>query len=395
MVEKKHIILGVSGSIAAYKAVYLTRLFVEARAHVWPMLTAAGARFVGPLTFSALTGNRAVTDMWSASEAGEINHVELAHRADLLVLAPATADLLARLALGRADDPLAAVALSTQAPWLVAPAMESGMWNNPATQKNVETLRERGAQFVMPTAGRLASGATGVGRMAEPEDIFEAALGRLTSQDLHGKKVVVTAGPTREYFDPVRFISNPSSGKMGFAVARVARRRGAEVVLITGPSNLVPPPDVHVDRIETTAELLTACQNALQDADILVMAAAPGDFSPASRQTTKSKKPTAAFQAALEPTVDVLKTLAPRKAGCFVVGFAAETHDVNERAKAKLEAKDLDLVVANDITLPDAGFGTDTNVVTIISRDGSAARLPALSKVAVAEEILDRVVTAL
>jgi len=269
------------------------------------------------------------------------------------------------------------------------------MWNNPATQKNVETLRERGAQFVMPTAGRLASGATGVGRMAEPEDIFEAALGRLTSQDLHGKKVVVTAGPTREYFDPVRFISNPSSGKMGFAVARVARRRGAEVVLITGPSNLVPPPDVHVDRIETTAELLTACQNALQDADILVMAAAPGDFSPASRQTTKSKKPTAAFQAALEPTVDVLKTLAPRKAGCFVVGFAAETHDVNERAKAKLEAKDLDLVVANDITLPDAGFGTDTNVVTIISRDGSAARLPALSKVAVAEEILDRVVTAL
>jgi phosphopantothenoylcysteine decarboxylase/phosphopantothenate--cysteine ligase len=391
MVNAKNIVLGVAGSIAAYKAVYLVRLCVEAGAEVWPILTASGARFVGPLTFSALTRHRAIVDMWSASEAGEISHVEIARRADALVLAPATADLLARLAVGRADDPLCAVALATRAPWIVAPAMETGMWENPATQAAVTTLRERGASFVMPGEGHLASGAHGVGRMAEPEVILETIARAVTVQDLAGQRVLVTAGPTRERFDPVRFVTNASSGKMGFAVARVARRRGAEVILVTGPTTLKPPSGVKVEQVESTYELLEACRRHLASATVLVMAAAPADFRPAERAPTKAKKKDKSFSVDMEPTIDVLKTLAPRAAGIVTVGFAAETDNLVAKAQHKLVDKNLDLMVANDVTRTDAGFASDTNVVEIINRGGEHAQLPVMPKESVASEILDRI----
>ncbi len=395
MLKGNQIVLGVSGSIAAYKSAYLTRLFVEAGAEVWPILTRSGARFLAPLTLSALTGHRTVVDMWSASEAGDISHVEMAQRASVLVLAPATADLLARLAAGRADDPLAAVALATEAPWVVAPAMESGMWNDSATQASVRALQERGARFVMPESGHLASGAVGVGRMADPAVEFEETEVAATKKDLRGQRVLVTAGPTREAFDPVRFVTNASSGKMGFAIAAVARRRGADVHLICGPTSVPPPRGVEIERVESTQDLLEACERALATATVLVMAAAPADFRPAVAASRKTKKPTAGFAADLEPTPDVLKTLTPRRGGRVVVGFAAETDNITTKAHAKLEAKDLDLIVANDVTHPEAGFEVDTNIIEIISRDGSSRSFPVMTKEAVANEILNRVVALL
>lgn len=395
MLAGKHVVLGVSGSIAAYKAVYLTRLLVEAGAEVWPILTLSATRFVGPLTFSALTGHRAVTDMWSAAEAGEISHVELAHRAHAFALAPATADLIARLALGRADEPLGAVALSTRAPWVVAPAMEEGMWLNPATQGHVATLVSRGARIVSPGSGALASGREGKGRLADPEHIFEAILSVLAPQDLAGHRLIVTAGPTREPFDPARFLSNASSGKMGYALARVARRRGAQVTLITGPTDLAPPPDVDVVRVTTTLDLLAACQSAISGATALIMAAAPADFRPSAPAPHKRKKtPGERFSVDLESNPDILRTLDARSRGLAVIGFAAESQDLAPNARKKLLDKNLDLVVANDITSPHSGFAVDTNAVLLVSREGDEP-LPVMSKEDVASAILDRLVSIL
>ncbi len=393
MLYEKTVVLGVSGSIAAYKAVYLTRLLLEARARVYPMLTPSAQRFVGALTFSSLTGHRAVTDLWQQAEAGEIGHVEWAHEADVLVLAPATADLIARLAIGRADSPLAAVALATKAPWVVAPAMETGMWQNAATQAHVATLRDRGVRIVGPQEGALASGREGIGRMAEPVDIFAATAAAVAPQDLIGQTILVTAGPTREGFDPVRFVSNASSGKMGYALAREAQRRGAEVILVTGPTHLRAPEGMRVLPVVTTDEMLAACRNNLKESSVVVMAAAPADYRPHSFSAVKTKKAAgvAPFQTEMENTPDILTELNARKDGRVVVGFAAETGAVTEKARAKLKAKDLDMIVANDVTLPDAGFAVDTNAVEIIERDGSQTNLPVMSKDAVAAEILDRV----
>ena len=394
MLKNRHVVLGVSGSIAAYKAVHLARRLVEAGAEVWPILTRAATRFVGPLTFSVLCDHRAIVDMWNASEGGEVNHVELAHRADLLLLAPTTADLLARLGMGRADDPLAAVALATRAPWIVAPAMESGMWEHATTQEHVRVLTARGARFVMPGSGRLASGASGVGRMAEPDEVLAVALMALTSQDLAGQRVLVTAGPTRERFDPVRFISNPSSGKMGYALATMARQRGATVTLVSGPTSLTPPFGVEVVRVETTEEMLRACAAHLGAASVFLMAAAPADHRPVTIASSKIKKQAMGrrFAVELEGTADILLSLRERLSGRVVVGFAAETEDIAVHATEKLQSKNLDLIVANDVTRADSGFGTDTNCVTILDRDGGAERLPVLTKELVADKILDRVV---
>jgi phosphopantothenoylcysteine decarboxylase / phosphopantothenate---cysteine ligase len=394
MLKNRRVLLGVSGSIAAYKAVYLARRLVEAGAEVWPILTPSATRFVGPLTFSVLCGHRAIVDMWSASEGGEVSHVALAHAADLLLLAPATADLLARLSMGRAEDPLAAVALATHAPWIVAPAMESGMWASPATQGNVRTLEGRGARFIMPGSGPLASGAQGVGRMAEPDEILAAAFAALTTQDLAGQRVLVTAGPTREHFDPVRFISNPSTGKMGYALAAVARARGASVTLVTGPSALPPPYDVEVVRVGTAAEMFAACAARIGAVSVLIMAAAPADHRPAAVSPSKVKKATVGerYTVELTSTPDILLSLKDKLAGRVVVGFAAETEDVVAQAADKLSRKNLDLIVANDVTRADAGFGADTNCVSILDRDGGVERLPVLPKERVAERILDRVV---
>ena len=392
MLAGKNVVLGVSGSIAAYKALYLTRLLVEAGAQVWPILTTGALRFVGALSFSTLARRRAVTDMWSPAEEGAVGHVERAHAADVLAIAPATADLLARLAQGRADEPLTAVALSTRAPWVVAPAMEEGMWRHEATQAHVRELVARGARFVAPATGELASGRSGAGRLAEPEEILEAIVAALTPQDLAGRRLVVTAGPTREAFDPARFVANASSGKMGYAVARVARRRGASVVLVSGPTTLVAPTGVELVRVTTTAEMLAACSAALAGADALVMAAAPSDFRPSEASPHKLKKSAAGARLTveLESTPDILRALAPRARGVVAVGFAAESEDVVANARAKLAGKDLDLVVANDITRRDAGFGVDTNAVTLVDAAG-AMELPVQPKEQVAAAILDRV----
>ncbi len=389
--REKHVVLGVAGSIAAYKALYVTRLLVEAKARVSPILTRSATRFVAPLSFSVLSGQRAVTDLWTAAEQGEVGHVELAHQADALLVAPATADLIARLATGRADEPLTAVALSTHAPLIVAAAMESGMWEHPATKEHVETLRNRGATFVWPESGDLASGRSGVGRLAEPEVIVERVAELFAGRDFEGERILVTAGPTREPFDPARFVSNASSGKMGYAIARAARMRGAEVRLVSGPTQIAPPAGVLVERVETTAEMLDACQRHIAWSSALVMAAAPADFSPVEQSREKLKKGREDLTVVLTRTPDILLTLNARKAGRIVVAFAAESRDVLGYAREKLARKDVDMVVANDITEPGAGFASDTNRVDILDRSGQHTALPSLDKDDVAWAILDHV----
>lgn len=389
--REKHVVLGVAGSIAAYKALYVTRLLVEAKARVSPILTRSATRFVAPLSFSVLSGQRAVTDLWTAAEQGEVGHVELAHQADALLVAPATADLIARLATGRADEPLTAVALSTHAPLIIAPAMESGMWEHPATKEHVETLRNRGATFVWPESGNLASGRSGVGRLAEPEVIVERVAELFAGRDFEGERILVTAGPTREPFDPARFVSNASSGKMGYAIARAARMRGAEVRLVSGPTQIAPPAGVLVERVETTAEMLDACQRHIAWSSALVMAAAPADFSPVEQSREKLKKGRDDLTVVLTRTPDILLTLNARKAGRIVVAFAAESRDVLGYAREKLARKDVDMVVANDITEPGAGFASDTNRVDILDRSGQHTALPSLDKDDVAWAILDHV----
>lgn len=389
--REKHVILGVSGSISAYKALYLTRLLVEAKARVSPLLTRAAARFVGPLSFSVLSGERAITDLWSQAQAGEVGHVELAHQADVVVIAPATADTIARLALGRADDPLTAVVLATRAPVVIAPAMESGMWDDVTTQGHVEALSARGYRFVWPESGELASGRSGVGRLAEPETIADAAALALAPKDLAEERVLVTAGPTREAFDPARFVSNASTGKMGFAIADAARQRGAEVRLICGPTSLPPPTGIAVTRVITTQEMLDACRDAIAWSTCLVMAAAPADFAPAAPASHKLKKGPDDLQVTLTRTPDILTTLAARKDGRLVVAFAAESRDVLKYAREKMNRKDADLVVANDITEPGAGFASDTNRVDLVDRSGGHTALPAMAKDDVAWAIMDHV----
>lgn len=390
----KHIVLGVTGSIAAYKALLVTRQLALAGAHVWPVLTQAATRFVAPLSFSVLAGHRAITDLWSAAGDGEVSHVELAHRADALLIAPATADTLARLAQGRADDPLGSIALATRAPLLVAPAMETGMWEHPATREHVATLTSRGVRFVAPQSGELASGRDGVGRLAEPDEIVSQLVRLLTQQDLAGEHLVVTAGPTREALDPARFVSNRSSGKMGFALARAAATRGATVRLITGPTALSSPQGVETTRIETTEQLLAACRDALPTCTALIMAAAPADYRAMAPAANKLKKRAQgdALTLHLVATPDILLALAARTAQRIVIGFAAESHELLPHARAKLEAKDLDLIVANDIGRADAGFEVDTNAVVLLHRDGTTAELGVLPKLEVAHAILDEVV---
>jgi phosphopantothenoylcysteine decarboxylase/phosphopantothenate--cysteine ligase len=391
MLQGKKIVLGVSGSVAAYKAVYLTRLLTDANATVWPVLTAGASRFVGPLSFTVLSRNRTVTDLWSASGGGEIGHVELAHNADAVVIAPATADFIARLAAGRADDPLCALALATRAPRLLAPAMETHMWDHPATQAHLHALEARGWRLAEPVPGPLASGRQGAGRLAEPEALLEAVMALLCPQDLLGETVLVTAGPTRERLDPARFLSNPSTGKMGYAIAREARRRGAHVELISGPTALPAPPGVALTRITSTDELLAACQAKLDGSSALVMAAAPADFRPMAPLAHKQKKEGAPLTLALERTPDVLVTLQARQGRRVVVGFAAETEDLLAHGEAKLRRKDCDLLVANRIDAPDTGFGADTNGGYLLFRDRPPRELPVAPKGVIATTVVSEV----
>ncbi len=385
------IVLGVTGSIAAYKAAGLASTLTQMGAEVHAVLTEAATRFVTPLTFQALTHRPVRTDLWAPDPASGVPHIELAERAEVVVVAPATAATIARLAQGLADDFLTCVALATQAPLIVAPAMDGGMFEHPATQANLAVLRSRGALVVEPEVGHLASGLTGRGRLAAEERIIAAirqVLGR--RGPLADVRVVVTAGGTREPIDPVRFIGNRSSGKMGYALAEAARDRGAEVTLITAPTALPAPEGVQVVQVESAREMQRAVIEACTNADVLLMAAAVADYRPAEEALQKIKKTGQELIIRLVENPDILKEL-PRGRLKVKAGFAAESEDLLANAARKLEAKDLDLIVANDITAPGSGFGADTNTVTLLFRDGRQVPLPTLPKREVAERILDAV----
>lgn len=391
------IVLGVGGGIAAYKAAELVRLLDKAGAEVTVAMTARAQKFVGPMTFQALTRRPVFTDLWSLTEEATIGHIQLADRADLVILAPASANLIARLAAGQADDAVSAVVLATRAPVLLAPSMNVNMWNHPITRANVQRLIDvAGYHVVGPGTGFLACQWTGPGRLAEPTDIVEAAAHVLSPQDLAGVRVVVSAGPTYEAIDPVRFLGNRSSGKMGVALAAAAQRRGATVTLVLGPSAVPPPIGVTTMNVESAAQMQWALADATRDADVVIMTAAVADFRPASAATHKLKRGEMGSRATLElaQNPDLLADLGAKRGARrtpLLVGFAAETDDVVANAEKKLATKRCDLVVANDVTEPGAGFAVDTNRVTLVDARG-ATELPAGTKAEVAHRIFDHVV---
>ncbi len=390
--DRQRILLGVTGGIASYKAAWLARLLTQAGAEVDVVLTRAAAEFIGAITFEALTGRPVHTALIAPGHA--LDHIALARAAQLVVVAPATADFLARAVGGHADDLLSACLLATTAPVLLVPAMNDRMWAHAQVVRNTEAARGIGYHVLDPDDGALAVGeGSGPGRMPEPETIVAHCARLLEPRAaLAGRRVVVTAGPTREPLDPVRFLSNRSSGKMGVALAAAAWRRGADVTLIAGPLEVPIPRDIPVVRVETTAQMQEAVAQALPGADALIMAAAPADFTVAAPATGKLKKSLALDALALTGTADVLlSTRALRSPSCVVVGFALETGDARAEAARKVAAKGLDFIVANDALEQGAGFGVDTNRVTIISADGREEALPLLSKAAVADHVLDRV----
>jgi phosphopantothenoylcysteine decarboxylase / phosphopantothenate---cysteine ligase len=394
--DGRRVLLGVTGGIASYKAAWLARLLVKAGAEVDVVMTRAATEFVGAVTFEALTGRAVRSGLFDAGRT--LDHIHLAKAAHAIVVAPATADFMARAAHGRADDLLSAVLLATEAPVLLVPAMNDRMWAHAQTQRNAAHLRELGYRLLDPDEGDLAAGeGSGPGRMPEPETIF-AHVGRLLEPRgrLHGRRVVVTAGPTREPVDPVRFLSNHSSGRMGVAIAAAAWRRGAEVSLVAGPLSVSPPTGVEAIGVESTEEMAAAVRRELSRADALVMAAAPADYRVAEPAKQKLKKGSEPPTLALDHTVDILaSTRDARRNGAVIVGFALETERVLEHARAKLAAKGLDLIVVNDATEHGAGFGVETNRVTLLGSDGAEEALPLQSKDAVADAILDRVETLL
>lgn len=390
--DGRSIVVGMTGGIACYKACELVRLLVAAGAAVRVVMSEGARHFVTPLTMQALSGHSVGTDVFSCSEEAEIGHIRLADEADAFVVAPATANAIAKLAHGLADDLLTTVALATRAPVVIAPAMNVNMWSHPATQANVATLAARHAILVGPESGDLACGWEGMGRMAAPDTILETVRRALSDCDLAGEHVLVSAGPTREAIDPVRFVSNRSSGRMGYAVARAARRRGAQVTLVSGPVDLAAPEGVAVVRVGSAAEMSTAIKGAYRDATVVVMAAAVADYRPAAVAAHKMKKGAADRTLRLVRTEDIVSGLARRKGSRVIVGFAAETRAVAAEARRKLVEKGLDLIVANDVTAPGAGFDGETNVVRFLDAAGADESLPLMSKDAVAERILDWVV---
>jgi len=388
--QGKAIVLGVTGSIAAYKAVPLARRLMAEGASVQVVMTQNAQRFVGPLTFQELTGRPVGTDLF-APDAG-MPHLALSESADLLVIAPASAHCVAKLAHGLADDLLSTLALAAECPVVVVPAMDGGMWTHPAVRDNVLTLRQRGVTVLEPESGLLASGRTGKGRLPEEDAILSAIAGALHPvKDFNGRRVLITAGPTQEALDPVRFISNRSSGKMGWALAEAARDRGAEVVLIAGPTALPPVSHVLTVPVVTSEDMRKEVITRVMDSDVLIMAAAVADFRPSAPARGKIQKGRDPRVLAIEPTPDILMDLPPRRAGQLVVGFAAETGDLVERARVKLRRKALDLIVANDITEPGAGFVAETNRATLLDRAGRCDALPLMSKRELAHRILDAV----
>jgi len=387
----KTVLLGVTGGISAYKVAELARLLVKAGVNVKVVMTEAGQQFVTPLTFRTLTGNPVATTMWS-DPGSPFPHISLSDEADLIVVAPATANIIAKMAGGIADDLLSTTLLAARGTVVVAPAMNSRMYLNPITQANLEKLRRMGVVVLAPGEGGLACRTEGVGRMAEPSEIFDAVASELAvTSDLEGRRVLVTAGPTREYIDPVRFISNPSTGLMGYTVAARAARRGADVTLISGPVELPCPPGVRLVNVVSAADMKEAVLENLADSDVLVMAAAVADYTPAQVAPSKMKKSEGVPELKFTATADILKEVAPRKDGRIVVGFAAETDDVVDNARKKLKGKDLDLIVANKVGEPGSGFGSSTDLAAVISEADSDATLTMMSKIELADLLLDRV----
>ncbi|MGE5700572.1 MAG: bifunctional phosphopantothenoylcysteine decarboxylase/phosphopantothenate--cysteine ligase CoaBC [Deltaproteobacteria bacterium] len=376
----KEVVLGVTGGIAAYKACEIVRELRKESANVHPILTASGAQFITPLTLQTLAKNPVVTDLFNLISESEIGHISLAQRAHLMLIAPATANVIGKIRNGIADDMLSTVVMATAAPVLLAPAMNSQMYASAAVRENISVLKERGFHFVEPDEGELACGTVGPGRLADVEKILEMARILLSEKPMAGRKVVVSAGPTAEPLDPVRFLSNRASGKMGFAMARAARRLGAEVTLVSGPTALPDPLFIKTFRVRTADEMYSAVSGAAEDAEIVVMCAAVADFRARKQAPSKIKKEGFDYRVELSPTVDILASLAKKKGNRLLVGFAAETEDLARNAREKMRRKKLDAIVANDVSRTDIGFESDDNEVRVFFPDGEVRELPLATK---------------
>ena len=396
MLTGKTVLLGVTGGIAAYKAAYLASALHKLHAHVEVVMTEHATKFVAPLTFEQLTGNRCMVDTFDRNFSHQVEHIALADRTDLVLIAPATANVCAKLAHGLADDMLTTTVLACTCPKVIAPAMNTNMYQNPVTQDNLDTLRRYGWEVISPASGHLACGTTGPGRMPEPEVLLQHVLRVLAlPHDLEGKRVLVTAGPTQEAMDPVRYLTNHSTGKMGYAIARMAMLRGAQVTLVSGPTALEPPPFVEVVPVVSAQDMFEAVTSRQAWADLIFKAAAVADYTPADYHDDKVKKKDGDLSIPLRRTQDILQHLGDhRRPGQVICGFSMETRDLLANSAAKLEKKHVDMICANNLKVAGAGFGTDTNVITLITRSG-VEELPLLSKEEAAGRILDRALTLL
>ena len=388
-----NVLLGVTGGIAAYKAADIVSRLIKQDVNVDVIMTKYAQEFITPMTFQSLSGNKTVTDMFDTSFRPDIEHISLAKKADVILIAPATANIIAKIAHGIADDMLTTVVLASKAKLIIAPAMNTVMYEAEVTQNNIKTLKERGVIVIDPVEGLLACNDLGRGKMEEPENIVEAVLYHLTcSRDLEGKKVLITAGPTRESIDPVRFITNRSTGKMGYEMAREAKRRGADVTLVSGRVNLKAPYGVNLINIESAQDMYEEVMKRAGESDIIIKSAAVADYTPQNKSNIKIKKQSGDMKIELERTHDILFEVGQAKTNQqILVGFAAETNDVIENAKSKMQRKNLDFIIANDVKKEGAGFGTDTNIVTIIPRQGEIEPLPVMKKSEVARAVFDRI----
>ena len=392
MLAGKHILLGVTGSIAAYKAASLASMLVKQNADVTVIMTPNATNFINPITFESLTGNKCLVDTFDRNFEFQVEHVSLAKQTDVVLVAPASANVIAKAAHGIADDMLTTTLLACTCPKLFAPAMNTRMYQNPVVQDNMETLVRYGMKVITPASGYLACGDTGEGKMPEPEVLYEHIIRALTPKDLQGRKVLVTAGPTREKMDPVRYISNHSTGKMGYAVARAAMMRGADVTLVSGKVNIEPPMDVKVVPVVSAADMAQAVKEAAPAQDIIIKAAAVANYRPRVTADEKLKKKDEEFSIELERTEDILAYLgAHRREGQFLCGFSMETEHMLENSRVKLAKKNIDMIVANNLKQAGAGFGTDTNVVTILTKE-ETVELPIMSKEEVADRLLDHII---
>jgi phosphopantothenoylcysteine decarboxylase / phosphopantothenate---cysteine ligase len=391
MLKDKRIVLGITGGIAAYKSAELTREFIKKEAMVRVVMTRNAVEFITPLTLQTLSGHPVFTDMFAPVSDFDMAHISLAEYAEVLVIAPATANIIGKIAAGLADDILTTTVLATKAPVLICPAMNVNMYDNAAVRENISRLTARGYHFMVPGYGELACKTEGYGRLPEIPDIVEEVESILTPNDLEGERILVTAGPTREPFDPVRYITNYSSGKMGYAVAIAAKRRGARVTLISGPTALPAPRDMKFVPVASAVDMRDAVMEHLDSATVVIKAAAVADYRPSLRSAAKIKKGGGGLDLQLERNPDIILEVGRKKGNRILVGFAVETENLVQNAKDKLKKKNMDIIVANDVTKEGAGFGYDTNIIKIISADGKIESIPLMSKMEVADRILDRV----